>query len=151
MPPSVGPLSLPSHPCHRTLTRPRIATGLYYEDQKPESLRRATDYVTNRLPKFLGYFERVLSSPSSGEGPWLHRGRVTVADLVLFQCIDGVRYMFPRAMARLEREGKYKGVFDLHAAVAERPRIRAYLESERRQKYGNGIYRYYEELDIEGE
>lgn len=57
--------------------------------------------------------------------------------------------MFPKAVAKLEREGKHSRVFALHRAVAERPRIAAYLGSSRRQKYSNGIYRYYEELDIE--
>jgi glutathione S-transferase len=58
--------------------------------------------------------------------------------------------MFPKATAKLEREGKHPNVFALHQAVAERPKIKAYLESPRRQKYSSGIYRYYEELDFEG-
>ena len=58
--------------------------------------------------------------------------------------------MFPKAMAKLERGGAHSKVFALHTAVKERPKIKAYLESSRRQKYSNGIYRYYEELDIEG-
>src|SRR5579864_3582905 len=36
-----------------------VAGGLYYEDQKKEARRRATDFVKNRMPKFLGYFETV--------------------------------------------------------------------------------------------
>jgi glutathione S-transferase len=63
--------------------------------------------------------------------------------------LDGVKFMFPKAMAKFEAEGKYPKVFALHDAVKERPRIKAYLESSRRQKYGMGIYRHYEELDIE--
>lgn len=62
-----------------------IATGLYYEDQKEESKKRAKDYIENRLPKFLGYFERVLKGKASGDGPWLYGGSLTYADLVLFQ------------------------------------------------------------------
>lgn len=58
--------------------------------------------------------------------------------------------MFPKAMAKLEKEGKYAKVLALHKAVSERPRIKAYLDSDRRQKYSMGIYRYYEELDFEG-
>lgn len=64
--------------------------------------------------------------------------------------MDGVKYMFPKATGKLEREGKHLKVFALHNAVAERPRIREYLQSPRRQKYTNGLYRYYEEFDIEG-
>ncbi|KAL2127031.1 hypothetical protein VTI74DRAFT_11441 [Chaetomium olivicolor] len=137
-------LSNEPHDCHHP-----IATGLYYEDQKPESKRKSEDYVKNRLPKFMSYFQRVLESKASGDGPWLYGGKLTYADLVLFQCVDGVKFMFPKAMAKLEHEGKHAKVFELHRAVAERPKIKEYLESSRRQKYSNGIYRYYEELDIE--
>ena len=73
-------LSNEVHDCHHP-----IAVSLYYEDQKPESKRRAEDYVKNRLPKFFTYFEQVLSSKASGDGPWLYGGQLTVADLVLFQ------------------------------------------------------------------
>lgn len=73
-------LSNEVHDCHHP-----IATGLYYEDQKEESLLKAKDFVKNRLPKFLGYFERVLSGKASGDGPWLYGGQLTYADLVLFQ------------------------------------------------------------------
>lgn len=72
-------LSNEVHDCHHPM-----AVGLYYEDQKDESLRRTRDYVANRLPKFLGYFEKVLQGKASGEGPWLYGGRLTYADLVLF-------------------------------------------------------------------
>lgn len=61
------------------------SSRLYYEDQKDESMLKTKDYVVNRLPKFLSYFERVLQSKSSGDGPWLHGGKLTYADLVLFQ------------------------------------------------------------------
>jgi len=137
-------LSNEPHDCHHP-----IASGLYYEDQKQESRRKSEDYVKNRLPKFLAYFERVLRSESSGDGPWLYGGNLTYADLVLFQCMDGVKFMFPKAMAKLQREGKHANVFALYQAVAERPRIAAYLKSHRRQKYSDGIYRYYNELDLE--
>ena len=77
-------LSNEPHDCHHP-----VATGLYYEDQKVESKRKSGDYVKNRLPKFLGYFQRVLDSKSSGDGPWLYREQFTYADLVLFQvCIS---------------------------------------------------------------
>lgn len=62
-----------------------IAIDLYYEQQKEECLRRSKDWVKNRLPKFLGYFERVLVGKASSDGPWLYGGSLTWADLVLFQ------------------------------------------------------------------
>jgi glutathione S-transferase len=135
-------LSNEPHDCHHP-----VATGLYYEDQKPESKRKAADYIKNRLPKFLDYFERVLKGEASKGGEWLYGGQLTYADLVLFQCLDGIKFMFPNAIKRLEKEGNYKAVFALHKAVQERPKIKEYLASDRRQKYSMGIYRHYPELD----
>ncbi|KAG7149814.1 hypothetical protein HYQ46_001265 [Verticillium longisporum] len=83
------------------------------------------------------------------EGPWLYGGSLTYADLVLFQCIDGVKFAFPKALAKLEDSSRLNGVFKLYDAVKERPKIKEYLASERRQKYGDGIYRHYPELDSE--
>ncbi len=59
--------------------------------------------------------------------------------------------MFPKAMARYETSGNYSRVLELYHAVHERPRIKAYLASNRRQKFSLGIYRHYEELDIDPE
>ena len=126
-----------------------MATGKYYEDQKEEAKTKSADYTANRLPKFLGYFERVLTGEASKGGKFLYGGKLSYADLVLFQCLDGVKFAFPNAMARLEKEGKYKHVFALHESVQERPRIKQYLASDRRQKYSMGIYRHYPELDEE--
>ena len=137
-------LSNEPHDCHHP-----VATGKYYEDQKEEAKTKSADYIANRLPKFLGYFERVLGSQASKGGEFLYGGKLSYADLVLFQCLDGVKFAFPNAMKRLEKEGKYKHVFALHASIKERPKIKAYLESERRQEYSMGIYRHYPELDEE--
>ncbi|KAI0515143.1 hypothetical protein F5B22DRAFT_636693 [Xylaria bambusicola] len=136
-------LSNEVHDCHHP-----IASSLYYEDQKEEALRRSGDFVRNRLPKFLGYFERVLKGKASGDGPWLYGGRLTYADLVLFQVIDGTQFAFRKAMLAAKTSGKYTHVFQLYDAVKTRPRIKEYLASGRRQAYSEGIYRYYEELDL---
>jgi glutathione S-transferase len=120
-----------------------IGAGLYYEDQKGEAQRRAQDFRKERLPKFLAYFERVLKD--SG-GPYLSGRRVSYADLSLFQVVAGLRYAFPRAMAAQEKA--HKRVVALHAAVAARPRIKAYLASDRRIPFNAmGIFRHYPELD----
>ncbi|TVY94356.1 Glutathione S-transferase P [Lachnellula willkommii] len=116
---------------------------------KTEAKRKSGDYIANRLPKFLGYFERVLQGEASKGGKWLYGGNLTYADLVLFQCLDGVKFAFPKATGRIEKEGKFGKVFELHRAVQERPRIKEYLASEKRQKYSLGIYRHYPELDEE--
>jgi glutathione S-transferase len=120
-----------------------VASGLYYEDQKPEAARRAKDLRENRLPKFLGYFDEVLKKTDTG---WLAGRSRTYADLSLFQIVEGLRFAFPRATTKLEKD--YRHVAALHAAVAERPRIARYLKSERRLPFNNqGIFRHYKELD----
>ncbi|KAI2603745.1 glutathione S-transferase protein-like protein [Hypoxylon sp. NC1633] len=134
------------HDCHHP-----ICHDLLYEDQKEESIRRSKNWVKNRLPKHLGFWEKVLASEASGEGPWLYGGSLTYADLVLFQCLDGTQYAFPRAMDAAKKSGKYDRVFRLYEAVKARPRISAYLASEKRQKYSIGIYRYYPEMDVVAE
>ena len=126
-----------------------VGISLYYEDQKDEALRRARDYLENRLPKFLGHFERVLGAPSSDGGEWLYGGRMTYADLVLFQCVDGTSFAFPKGMKKMRESGKYEKVFGLYERVKAVPKVKEYLESERRLQYGMGIYRHYPELDIE--
>jgi len=115
-----------------------IAGGLYYEDQKREAKRRAEDFRMNRMPKFLDYFGGVLER---------NRGaRVTYADLSLFQMICGLRYAFPRAMARLERQRPWVAAH--HARMAARAAIRDYLASPRRIPFNEqGIFRHYPELD----
>jgi glutathione S-transferase len=120
-----------------------IGAGLYYEDQRAAAKRRAADFLKHRAPTFLHYFERVLEK--SGGHYLLGRG-LTYADLSLFQVADGLRYAFPRAMGRLEK--KVPRVMVLHARVADRPRIAAYLASPRRIAFNqSGIFRHYPELD----
>jgi glutathione S-transferase len=112
-----------------------IGSGLYYEDQKPESLRRAQDFRENRLPKFMDYFER------------LERGKaITYVELSLLQMIEGLRYAFPRTMKALEPQ--YANLVALHERVAQRPRLAKYLGSKRRIAFNQeGIFRHYPELD----
>ena len=124
-----------------------VAIGAYYEEQKAEALRKAADYRENRLPKFMDYFERVLASPASGGGEYLYGGRLTYADLVLFQTLDGVHHAFPNRCAAVRESGKYSKVYALYDRVKALPKVKAYLESERRKPYGMGIYRHYPELD----
>jgi glutathione S-transferase len=71
---------------------------------------------------------------------------VSYADLSLFQVVEGLRYAFPKAMKRAEK--KLPRVVALHDRVASRPRVAAYLASERRIPFNeNGIFRHYPELD----
>jgi glutathione S-transferase len=120
-----------------------LGGAFYYEDQKPEALRRAASFTGSRLPKFLGYFERLLAREKGG---WLLGKALSYPDLSLFQMIAGLRYAFPRAMERLEP--KHPRAVALHDRIASRPRIAAYLASTRRIAFNqHGIFRHYPELD----
>jgi glutathione S-transferase len=122
-----------------------ISSGLYYEEQKREAKRRAAVFRNERLPKFLGYFEQALKSNRTGKHYLVGRA-VSYADLSLFQMIEGLRYAFPRTMARLER--KYPRTVSLHDTVPTRRRLAAYLSSPRRLPFNQqGIFRHYPELD----
>ena len=122
-----------------------IAVSLYYEDQRKEAARRSAIFVRERIPMFLRYFDRALASNRAGRGRWLVGPGASYPDLSLFQVVAGLRYAFPAAMARHER--KFPRLAALHDAVAARPRIAAYLASERRLPFNeHGIFRHYPEL-----
>jgi glutathione S-transferase len=117
----------------------------YYDEQKPEAARAAEQFREERMPKFLAYFE---AATSANPGDWLIGDRWTYADTSMFQLVQGLRYMFPRRMAAIERD--YPGVIAIRDQVAALPGIAAYLGSERRIAFNtDGIFRHYPELDGE--
>jgi len=126
-----------------------IASGLYYEDQKAEALRRAEDFRRNRLPKFLVWCEAVLERNAGNarrEVPRLVGARLTYADLSLFQVVDGLLYALPKATRRVLRKAPL--VTALHAGVPRQRRLAAYLASERRLPFNEqDVFRCYPELD----
>jgi glutathione S-transferase len=135
---SIADLMVEIHDTHHP-----IGSGLYYEDQKPEAKRRTGDFWRRRVPQNLGYFERILQNNG---GQYLVGRRLSYVDLSIFQIIAGLRYAFPKRMKRFEK--KVSGLVALHDRVAQRPRIKAYLASERRIAFNEwGIFRHYKELD----
>ena len=123
-----------------------IANALYYEEQAAEAKKRAAHFTSTRMPKFLSYFEKVLKRNTNG-GDFIFGKKVSYVDLSLFQMIEGLRYAFPGAMTKQER--KHKRVIALHDRIATRPRLTAYLASERRLPFNqDGIFRHYPELDF---
>ncbi len=122
-----------------------VSANLYYHDQKKEARRRALYFREERAPELLGYFERVLDYNRTGRGYMVGRS-LSYVDLSMFQIVAGLRYAFPRMMARLEPQ--LPRLAELHERVAQRPNIAAYLVSERRLPFNeNGIFRHYPELD----
>jgi glutathione S-transferase len=121
-----------------------ISSALYYEDQRAAAKRYTHEFWRNRIPKLLGYFERVLER--SG-GIYVFGRNVSYVDLSLFQIIEGLRYAFPKRMRRFEK--RVPRLIKLRDAVAGRPRIAAYLKSKRRIAFNEwGIFRAYRALDV---
>jgi glutathione S-transferase len=115
----------------------------YYEDAKPEAKRYSRNFLAERAPKYLGYFESVREK---SRGPYLLGRKLTYIDLSVFQLIEGLRYAFPKAMRGIERD--VPGLVLIRDKVAERSGMKAYLASPRRIPFNeSGIFRHYPELD----
>jgi glutathione S-transferase len=121
-----------------------INASLYYEDQKDAAHKASQHFLDQRLPRFLGYFERVLER--SGRA-WLMGDTLTYPDLSLFQLVEGLAYAFPKGFARAAEQTPL--LLALRDRVAKRPRIAAYLASDRRLAFNeHGVFRHYPELDL---
>ncbi|MDB5568393.1 MAG: glutathione S-transferase [Tardiphaga sp.] len=121
-----------------------IGTSLYYEDQRAPAKKRTAEFWNERVPKYLGYFEQLLSA--SG-GAYITGRKAVYVDLSLFQIVEGLRYAFPKRMKAFERN--VPGLIELRDRVAVRPNIKAYLESDRRIAFNeDGIFRHYKALDL---
>lgn len=137
---TIADLVVEAHDMHHP-----VGAGLYYEDQRVEAGRRSKEFRERRVPKFLGYFERVLERNPTGD-QYLVGDKLTYADLSAFQMVAGLRYALPRVMAELAKG--YPKLLTLHDRVAGEPRIARYLRSDRRIPFNEeGIFRHYDELD----
>ena len=122
-----------------------LPTNLYYEDQKEAAKQRSADFIEHRIPKFMGYFERVLEQNPEGNKHAVGANSA-MSDLSLFQIVEGLRYAFPRATKEFGKH--YPALIALHDAIEQRPNIEKYLASERRLDFNeSGIFRHYPELD----
>jgi glutathione S-transferase len=122
-----------------------LGGGLYYEQQKAEAKRRSKEFRQERLPKFLGYFERVLKCNPAGDR-WMVGKRISYVDLSMAQTVAGLRYAFPAASRAVLRS--CARLRALHDEVFSRPRIKRYVAGGRRLAFNNDdIFRRYPELD----
>jgi len=137
---TLGDFVLEIHDTHHP-----IGGGLYYEAQKAAARRRSREFLAQRLPKFLGYFERVIECNPDSE-KWLAAKQLTYVDLSMAQVIAGLHYAFPKASRKALRA--CPRLRALHDAVFSRPRIKRYVASGRRLAFNNDdIFRRYPELD----
>jgi glutathione S-transferase len=124
-----------------------ISSALYYEDQKDAAKSRSVAFIEQRIPKFMGYFERLLAQNPAGDRQ-IVGDSLTYVDLSLFQVIEGLHYAFPRATRLFGT--RYPALAALREAVRARPNIARYLDSARRTPFNeSGVFRRYPELDQE--
>lgn len=137
---TLADLVVEAHDTHHPL-----GAHLYYEEQKPEAARRAEGFRERRIPKFLGWLERIIERNPAGP-TWLVGQAVTYADLSAFQVVEGLSYAFPAAMTgALQATPRLAALADRVRAL---PNVAAYLASPRRIPFNeSGIFRRYPELD----
>lgn len=131
-------LVLEAHDTHHP-----IGSGLYYEDQKAEASRRAKDFRTTRLPKFLTYFEDLLHRNKSH--PHLYGDSITVADLALFHTLRGVEFAFPKCYRASVTKCPHVEKFVKY--MNDQEAIKRYLAQPTRLPFKDGLFRHYTELD----
>ena len=120
-----------------------VGAAFYYEEQKVEAKHYTENFLKLRVPKFMTYFEGIIAR---NDGRHMVGAALSYVDLSMFQLVAGLRYAFPRAMARLEPS--LPRLVALHDGVARRPRITTYLASARRMPFDEkGVFRHYPELD----
>jgi glutathione S-transferase len=123
-----------------------IAVSAYYEDQKEESVKKAKDFREARIPKFLGFFERVLKGNEEGQGKYLVGEKLSYADTTVWHVLSGLLFAFPKEMeARKKDYPKLFGTF--YPNVQEQSGLKEYLASDRRKPFSMGVFRHYKELD----
>jgi len=118
-----------------------------YERQADAAKRRAHAFRDYRMPKFLRHLERtILRNDQRGGDGVLVGSEISYVDLCAFQAIEGLRYAFPRAFARVAPE--LQRLLALHSRISVRSRLQGYLASDRRPPFGEqDVFRHYPELD----
>jgi glutathione S-transferase len=134
---TIADLVAEAHDTHHPTTVEEV-----YEKQRAAARARAKVFRDSRIPKFVAWLEGTLAR----NGKVLAGSSVSYADLAAFQVVAGLEYAFPNTMKRQAR--RMPKLLALRDRVAARPRLAAYLASERRLPFNeSGIFRRYPELD----
>ncbi|WFC98132.1 glutathione transferase [Malassezia yamatoensis] len=123
------------HPCGPTL---------FYEDQKQAAAEAAKAFRNDRIPKFVRYFEKAITSNSSlTHSCRLIGDKTSMADLVLFQTLEGLYFAFPHAMQKSIAANSV--LLQFRQEMAQE--LQDYLHSADRRPFNDGLFRHYPELD----
>ena len=122
-----------------------ISNAMYYEDQVEEAKMRSANFIENRIPKHMAYYQNILNNNPT-KSKWLIGETLTYPDLSIFQIVEGLRYAFPNAFSEVEKH--YPKIIALRDAISIQPNTAKYLTSKRRIPFNNmGVFRHYPELD----
>ncbi len=129
------------HDTHHPISNGALLRGT----ERGRQSERSAGFLDQRMPKFLGYFERILERNPDGRAQAVGDA-TSYVDLSLFQIVEGLRYAFPRASSNFAKS--YPLLTALARGVRARPNVAAYLKSDRRLEFNeSGIFRRYPELD----
>jgi glutathione S-transferase len=98
--------------------------GFYWH---PEFAKKRDEFEAGALPDFLAKLQRLLEQNGDGNGYWVG-DKLTLADFVAWHALDYVRPFSQRTLDRFGKLNAFKQRFET------RPRIAAYLRSDRRPK-----------------
>ena len=92
-------------------------------------------YETNRLQKWLKYFQRSLAtSMEKNDGKLFFIGdALTYVDLLIFFFLEGNMFLFPETF----KQDEFKKLMEFYESIKNRPNIKNWLESEDRMKKDN--------------
>ena len=97
--------------------------GFYWN---PDFATKRDEFEASTLPDLLGKLQRLLEQNTASDY-WVGK-QLTLADFVAWHALDYVRPFSQRTLDRFARLSAFKRTFE------SRPRIAAYLQSERRPK-----------------
>jgi glutathione S-transferase len=94
---------------------------------RPDFAEKRDEYERTALPDLLGKLQRLLEQNNDGRGYWVG-SNLTYVDFCAWHLLDYVRPFSQKTLDRFENLNAFK------QRVEARPRIAAYLKSERRPK-----------------
>lgn len=103
----------------------QVTVGTFYWN--PDFAKKRDEFEATTLPDLLGKLQRLFEQNNDGAGLWVG-DRLTLADFVAWHLLDYVRPFSQRTLDRFAALNAFKKRFE------SRPRIAAYLRSERRPK-----------------
>lgn len=125
-----------------------ISVMEYYEDQKEPARRRAAAFRSNRMPKFLDYFERNAEAGEASASPHLLASGFSYVDLSMAHVLAGLEFAFPNAFSAVANE--IPTLQRLRKTVESREAIARYRASDRHLEFNeHGLFRHYPALDAD--